>query len=82
MTVCYRNFALHLSNNGFDRNHVHVVTGSFSHGVRRTAALAIGVLLGAQVGALLSNLVKGRRIIQGLAIALGFVGVRILIMDL
>ena len=61
---------------------VHVVTGSFSPGVRRTAALAIGVLLGAQVGALLSNLVKGRWIIQGLAIALGFVGARILIMDL
>jgi uncharacterized membrane protein YfcA len=61
---------------------VHVVTGTFSHGIRRTVALAIGVLLGAQMGALLSNRVQGRWIIQGLAIALGFVGVRIFIMAL
>jgi uncharacterized membrane protein YfcA len=61
---------------------VHVVTGTFSHGIRRTVALAIGVLLGAQMGALLSNRVQGRWIIQGLAIALGFVGIRIFIMAL
>jgi len=61
---------------------VHIVTGSFSHGVRRTITLAIGVLLGAQVGALLSNRVQGSWIIRGLAIALGFVGIRILIMAL
>lgn len=58
---------------------VHIVTGTFSHGVHRTVALAIGVLLGAQLGALLSNRIKGTWIIQGLAIALGFVGARILI---
>lgn len=61
---------------------VHVMTGTFSHGVRRTVALAIGVLLGAQIGALLSNRVQGDWIIRGLAIALGFVGIRILIMAL
>jgi len=61
---------------------VHIVTGSFSHGVRRTVALAIGVLPGAQVGALLSNRVHGNWIIRGLSIALGFVGIRILIMAL
>ena len=61
---------------------VHIVTGSFSHGVRRTITLAVGVLLGAQVGALLSNRVQGGWIIRGLAIALGFVGIRILIMAL
>lgn len=61
---------------------VHIVTGSFSHGVRRTITLAVGVLLGAQVGALLSNRVQGSWIIRGLAIALGFVGIRILIMAL
>jgi len=61
---------------------VHIVTGSFSHGVRRTIALAVGVLFGAQVGALLSNRVQGNWIIRGLAVALGFVGIRILIMAL
>jgi len=61
---------------------VHVVTGSFSHGVYRTVALAIGVLLGAQVGAMLSSRVEGSWIIRGLAVALGFVGIRILIMGL
>jgi uncharacterized membrane protein YfcA len=61
---------------------VHIVTGSFSRGIRRTIALAVGVLIGAQVGASFSNRVQGRWIIRGLAIALGFVGVRILIMAL
>lgn len=61
---------------------VHILTGTFSHGIRRTIALAIGVFIGAQIGALLSNRVHGRWIIQGLAIALGFVGMRIFIMAL
>jgi uncharacterized membrane protein YfcA len=61
---------------------VHILTGTFSHGIRRTIALAIGVFIGAQIGALLSNRVRGKWIIQGLAIALGFVGVRIFIMAL
>jgi uncharacterized membrane protein YfcA len=59
---------------------VHIVTGVFSHGVRRTVLLAIGVLLGAQLGAWLSIRVHGDWIIRGLAIALGFVGIRILLM--
>ena len=57
---------------------VHILAGSYSHGVHRTIALAVGVLLGAQLGALLSKRMKGRWIIQSLAIALGFVGLRIL----
>lgn len=61
---------------------VHIVTGSFSHGIHRTINLAIGVLLGAQVGARLSNRVQGNWIIRGLAVALGFVGIRILFMAL
>ncbi len=61
---------------------VHILSGSFSHGIRRTIALAIGVLIGAQLGALLSSRVRGKWIIQGLAIALGFVGVRVFIMAL
>jgi len=58
---------------------VHILTGTFSHGVRRTVALAVGVLFGAQLGARLSGRVQGTWIIRGLAVALGFVGVRILI---
>jgi uncharacterized membrane protein YfcA len=57
---------------------VHIATGTFSHGVHRTIVLAIGVLLGAQVGARLSEKIKGSWIIRGLAIALGIVGLRIL----
>jgi len=59
---------------------VHIATGAFHHGIRRTIALAIGVLIGAQLGAFLSNRVGGVWIIRGLAIALGLVGIRILIL--
>jgi uncharacterized membrane protein YfcA len=59
---------------------VHIATGAFHHGIRRTIALAIGVLIGAQLGALLSSRIKGIWIIRGLAIALGLVGIRILIL--
>ncbi len=61
---------------------VHILTGSFSHGFRRTIALSIGVLFGAQLGAFLSNRVHGRWIIRGLAIGLGFVGIQIFILAL
>jgi uncharacterized protein len=61
---------------------VHVATGTFSHGVHRTIALAIGVLLGAQIGARLSEKIQGGWIIRGLAVALGLVGLRILSVSL
>lgn len=57
---------------------VHIATGTFAHGVHRTMALSIGVLLGAQIGARLSDRIKGNWILKGLAIALGVVGLRIL----
>jgi uncharacterized protein len=57
---------------------VHIMTGTFNHGVHRTIALSIGVLLGAQIGARLSEKIQGSWIIRGLAIALGVVGLRIL----
>lgn len=58
---------------------VHVITGTFHHGVRRTVALTIGVLAGAQLGAWLSDRVHGRWIIRSLALALGFVGIHLII---
>lgn len=57
---------------------VHIARGVFEQGVRRTAMLALGVLLGAQVGARLSNRVGGKWIIRGLALALVFVGIRLI----
>jgi uncharacterized membrane protein YfcA len=58
---------------------VHIWTGTFSHGVHRTIALSIGVVLGAQIGAMLSNYLRGKWIIRSLAMALLLLGVRILI---
>jgi uncharacterized membrane protein YfcA len=58
---------------------VHIARGTFHRGVRRTVALTIGVLLGSPLGAWCSHRVRGDWIIRGLAIALGFVGIRILI---
>jgi uncharacterized membrane protein YfcA len=57
---------------------VHILTGTFAHCVHRTIALAIGVVLGAQIGARLSERLRGGWIIRGLAVALGVVGLRIL----
>jgi uncharacterized protein len=61
---------------------VHIFTGTFAHGVHRTIALAIGVVLGAQIGARLSEKIQGGWIIRGLAMALIVVGIRILIVAL
>lgn len=57
----------------------HLVTGAFHRGVRRTIALTIGVLLGAQLGAWLSSRVRSDWIIRGLAVALGFLGIHVLL---
>lgn len=61
---------------------VHIATGVFTHGVRRTIALTVGVLIGAQLGAWLSNRVQEDWIIRGLAVALVLVGVRVLLLAL
>jgi uncharacterized membrane protein YfcA len=58
---------------------VHIAMGTFHHGMRRTMALALGVLVGAQLGARLSHVVHGAWILRSLAVALGAVGVRILL---
>lgn len=59
---------------------VHISTGVFIHGVRRTVAITIGVLIGAQLGAFLSHRMRSNWIIRSLAIALAFVGIRVLMM--
>jgi uncharacterized membrane protein YfcA len=61
---------------------VHVASGVFAHGVRRTAILAVGVLFGAQAGARLSNRVGGKWIIRGLALAMVFVGIRLILTEI
>ena len=57
----------------------HIATGAFTQGICRTILLAVGVLLGAQLGARLSRKTQGTWIIRGLAFALGAVGIRLLI---
>lgn len=59
----------------------HVARGAltYGYGLRRTLLLSLGVLLGAQLGAWLSGRIQGSWIMRGLAMALGVVGVRLLI---
>jgi len=57
---------------------VHLLKGTFHHGIHRTLALGAGVVIGAQVGARLSRRVHGPWIIRALAVALVFVGLRLL----
>jgi uncharacterized membrane protein YfcA len=58
---------------------VHLATGAFHRGIRRTIILAFGVLVGAQIGARLSYRIHDTWILRSLAVALGAVGVRILL---
>lgn len=58
---------------------VHLASGALVPGFGRIAALSVGVVAGAQVGAALSRRVEGVWIMRGLALALGLVGVRILL---
>lgn len=59
---------------------VHLATGVLQPGIIQTAALSIGVLFGAQLGAKLSKKIHGVAIIRSLAVALAIVGIRIFIM--
>jgi uncharacterized protein len=57
----------------------HAVTGEFQTGARRTVALGVGVLLGAQLGAWLSQRVHGRLILRALSVGLLGVGARLVV---
>jgi len=59
---------------------VHIWTGSFHEGARHTMSLSIGVLLGAPIGAYLSGRIQGLWIVRSLSLALGLVGIRILVL--
>jgi uncharacterized membrane protein YfcA len=64
----------------------HVFMGDFSHGVRRTVALAVGVLVGvlvgAQLGAMLSQRLRSTALIHILALGLVLFGIRLAIQAL
>lgn len=59
---------------------MHLVRGELTSGVLQIAGLSIGVIFGAQLGAKLSKKIQGNFIIRALAIALGIVGIRIIMM--
>ena len=58
---------------------MHVIDGTWPVHPVRDLCLAAGVVGGAQVGALLARRISSRWIILGLAVALGIVGVRLVI---
>jgi uncharacterized membrane protein YfcA len=60
----------------------HVLMGDFSHGIRRTLALAAGVIVGGQLGALLSQRLRGITLIRILALGLVLFGIRLVIQAL
>ncbi len=69
-----------LSITAFSGTAVHLVSGAFEHhGWRRTLALSVGVVIGAQIGARMSKHVHSTLIMRGLAVALILAGVRILV---
>jgi uncharacterized membrane protein YfcA len=58
---------------------VHLASGEFDTGFDRMAALAVGVTVGAQLGARLSRYVRSAMLIRLLGLALGLVGLRLLL---
>lgn len=60
---------------------VHIVSNQILTGIALIAALSIGVILGAQLGARFSSRFRDKSIMRLLAITLGIVGLRILIMS-
>lgn len=61
----------------FSGSATHVAAGLFQHGVRRTIALSIGAIAGAQLAARASHHIRSEWIIRSLALALGVVGLRL-----
>lgn len=57
----------------------HVALGQFERGLPQTMYLAVGVMMGAPVGAAVSSRLKGSLIVRLLALALCLAGVRLLL---
>lgn len=57
----------------------HVALGEFQTGVDRTLALAVGVMMGAPLGAAVSSQIRGSLIVRALAVALCLVGLRLVL---
>ena len=58
---------------------VNVFHGAFHHGAHRIAAMAMGALIGSQVGGYLSKKVKGPWVIRALALAIAVAGIKMLL---
>jgi uncharacterized protein len=56
----------------------HVALGQFERGLTQVAYLAVGVMMGAPVGAAVSTMLRGSLIVRLLALALCLVGLRLL----
>lgn len=67
-----------LSLKGFAAASVHLFNGNLADGIWQITMLSIGVALGAQVGAWISNHVKGEWIMRVLALSIGSIGLRFL----
>ncbi len=83
------NFPVHLATatshfilaiTAFSGSTIHALRGELMPGILQIAGLSAGVIFGAQLGAKLSKKIHGNLIIRSLAVALGLVGIRILIM--
>jgi hypothetical protein len=57
----------------------HILAEHFHRGVRRTALLGVGVIIGAQIGAAISQHARGRLIMRLLAVSLLFAGLWVLV---
>lgn len=55
----------------------HLTGGEYTHGFKRTAALALGAVIGAQIGTRLAKRTPPTWIMRGLAVALILVGLRV-----
>lgn len=60
----------------------HLVTGTLQEGLSMVVPLAIGVFVGAQIGAYTSNRMQGIWLVRALSLALGVVGIRFVMMAL
>jgi len=56
----------------------HLALGAFNHGLDRTMYLAVGVMMGAPVGAAIASRIRARSIVRLLALAVVVVGLRLL----